>query len=187
MTGTPGLGQVHATQDQLNRMAQRCEDTGQNIATGMARLVDRIQALSGGGLNGTANVALQDVSAQLNDGLTKIINALGELRTMQVDEGKMFGVPIYKLFGGPTRAATVVISAQRRDPMVTVRPAIARFAKALGPVDAVVDKARCLAHTRRPSLVLGSGGCFRASTRTSATSVSCSTSRARTAGVRIRT
>jgi WXG100 family type VII secretion target len=91
LTGTPGLGQVHATQDQLNAMAQRCEDTGQNIATGMARLVDRIQALSGGGLSGTANVALQDVSAQLNDGLTKIINALGELSGKMSNASAQFG------------------------------------------------------------------------------------------------
>src|SRR4051812_28230355 len=79
LSGTPGMGQVHATQDQLNAMAQRCEDTGQHISTGMAQLLDRIQALSGSGMEGTANNALQGVSVQLNDGLTKIINALDEL------------------------------------------------------------------------------------------------------------
>jgi WXG100 family type VII secretion target len=85
------MGQVHATQDQLNAMAQRCEDTGQNIATGMARLLDRIQSLSGGGLSGTANNALQDVSVQLNDGLTTIINALGELSGKMSNASAQFG------------------------------------------------------------------------------------------------
>jgi WXG100 family type VII secretion target len=85
------MGQVHATQEQLTAMAQRCEDTGSNIATGMAQLVDRIQALSGGGMAGTANNALQDVSVQLNDGLTKIINALGELSGKMSNASKEFG------------------------------------------------------------------------------------------------
>jgi uncharacterized protein YukE len=73
-------------------MAQRCEDTGQNIATGMARLLDRIQALSGAGMAGTANNALQDVSVQLNDGLTKIVNALGELSGKMSNASTQFGV-----------------------------------------------------------------------------------------------
>jgi WXG100 family type VII secretion target len=91
LSGTPGIGQVHATQEQLNAMAQRCEDTGQNIATGMARLIDRIQSLSGSGMSGTANNALQDVSVQLNDGLTKIINALGELSGKMSNASAQFG------------------------------------------------------------------------------------------------
>lgn len=85
------MGQVHATQDQLNAMAQRCEDTGQSIATGMAQLLDQIQTLSGGGMAGTANNALQDVSVQINDGLTKIINALGELAGKMSHASKHFG------------------------------------------------------------------------------------------------
>jgi len=72
-------------------MAQRCEDTGQNVATGMARLLDRIQALSGAGMAGTANNALQDVSVQLNDGLTKIINALRELSGKMSNASTQFG------------------------------------------------------------------------------------------------
>lgn len=86
------MGQVHATQDQLNAMAQRCEDTGQNISTGMAQLLDRIQALSGSGMEGTANNALQGVSVQLNDGLTKIINALDELAGKMSSASKQYGV-----------------------------------------------------------------------------------------------
>lgn len=46
-----------------------------------------------------------------------------------------------KLLDGPTRAATVVFSAQRSDPMISVRPAIARFAAAAGPIDALIDRA----------------------------------------------
>ena len=46
-----------------------------------------------------------------------------------------------KLLHGPTRAATLVISAQRRDPMIPVRPAIARFAAAAGPVGGLIENA----------------------------------------------
>lgn len=86
------MGQVHATQEQLNAMAQRCENTGQDISTGMARLLDRIQSLGGGGMAGLANNALQDVSVQLNDGLTKIINALDELAGKMSNASKQYGV-----------------------------------------------------------------------------------------------
>jgi WXG100 family type VII secretion target len=86
------MGQVHATQEQLNAMAQRCEDTGQNVARGMAQLLDRVQALGGTGLDGSANSALQGVSVQLNDGLTKIINALDELAGKMSNASKQYGV-----------------------------------------------------------------------------------------------
>ncbi|MCI4065031.1 WXG100 family type VII secretion target [Micromonospora sp. R77] len=86
------MGQVHATQEQLNAMAQRCEDTGQGIARGMAQLLDRIQSLGGAGMAGAANNALQDVSVQLNDGLTKIINALDELAGKMSNASKQYGV-----------------------------------------------------------------------------------------------
>ncbi|GAA2666762.1 MULTISPECIES: WXG100 family type VII secretion target [Actinoplanes] len=85
------MGQVHATQEQLNAMAQRCEDTGQNVSRGMAQLLDRIQSLGGGGFQGTANNALQDVSVQLNDGLTKIIRALDELAGKMSNASKQYG------------------------------------------------------------------------------------------------
>ncbi len=86
------MGQVHATQEQMTAMAQRCQDTGQSIATGMAQLVDRIQALGGGGMAGSANNALQGVSVQLNDGLTKIINALDELSGKMSNASQQYGV-----------------------------------------------------------------------------------------------
>jgi WXG100 family type VII secretion target len=86
------MGQVHATQEQLTAMAQRCQDTGQSIATGMAQLVDRIQALGGGGMAGAANNALQGASVQLNDGLTKIINALDELSGKMSNASQQYGV-----------------------------------------------------------------------------------------------
>ncbi|WP_280116824.1 WXG100 family type VII secretion target [Micromonospora echinofusca] len=92
MTGTPGVGQVHATQDQLNTMAQRCMDTGEGLATGMAQLLDRIQALGGAGMRGSANNALQSVSADLNSGLTTILNALDELAGKISNASSQYGV-----------------------------------------------------------------------------------------------
>jgi WXG100 family type VII secretion target len=92
LTGTPGVGQVHATQDQLNAMAQRCQNTGEELATGMARLLDRVQALSGGGMSGSANNALQSVSSDLNQGLTTILNALDELSGKISNASSQYGV-----------------------------------------------------------------------------------------------
>jgi WXG100 family type VII secretion target len=92
VTNTPGAGQVHATQDQLNLMAQRCQDTGQGLAQGMAQLLDRITALSGTGLSGSANSALQTVSSELNSGLTTILNALDELSGKISDASTQYGV-----------------------------------------------------------------------------------------------
>jgi WXG100 family type VII secretion target len=92
LTGTPGIGQVHATQAQLNSMAQKCEETGQSVANGMAQLISRIEAMNNGAFAGSANSALQDVSAQLNDGLRRIINALDELAGKISDASKQFGV-----------------------------------------------------------------------------------------------
>jgi hypothetical protein len=80
LTNTPGIGTVHATQQQLNHMAQRCQDVREILASGMAQLLDRVTDLSASrGMSGTANNALQSVSADLNNGLTKILNALDEL------------------------------------------------------------------------------------------------------------
>jgi WXG100 family type VII secretion target len=73
------MGQVHATQDQLNSMARRCDDTGRTLASGMAQLIEQIQSLSGAGMSGAANTALQNSSSELNQGLTRILNALDEL------------------------------------------------------------------------------------------------------------
>ncbi|WP_328343216.1 WXG100 family type VII secretion target [Micromonospora sp. NBC_00421] len=92
MTNTPGLGQVHATQEQLNQMAQRCNDTGAGLAQGMAQLIDRVQTLGGGGMRGSANNALQDVSVQLNDGLKKIISALDELSGKMTSAATQYGM-----------------------------------------------------------------------------------------------
>lgn len=78
-TPTPGLGNVHVTQEQLTTMATRCTTTAENISTNLTNLIDRIQALSGSGMSGQANVALQNSSAQLNGGLRKVIGALNGL------------------------------------------------------------------------------------------------------------
>jgi WXG100 family type VII secretion target len=73
-------------------MAQRCQDTGQGLAQGMAQLLDRITALSGSGLSGSANSALQNVSGELNSGLTTILNALDELSGKISDASTQYGV-----------------------------------------------------------------------------------------------
>ncbi|GLY01730.1 hypothetical protein Acsp01_21090 [Actinoplanes sp. NBRC 101535] len=86
------MGQVHATQEQLTAMAQRCDDTGQNISQGMRQLLGQIQGLSGAGFQGTANNALQDVSGQLNDGLAKIMSALSELGAKMSSASTQYGV-----------------------------------------------------------------------------------------------
>jgi WXG100 family type VII secretion target len=86
------MGSVHATQEQLTTMAHRCEETASSLATGMAQLVGRIEGLSGAAFAGTANVALQGVSAELNSGLTKIMNALDELAGKMSNASTTFGV-----------------------------------------------------------------------------------------------
>jgi uncharacterized protein YukE len=86
------MGQVHATQDQLSAMAMKCEETGQSVAQGMAQLIDRIQGLSGVAMAGTANTALQEVSAQLNEGLKKVLNSLDELAGKMSNASQQFGV-----------------------------------------------------------------------------------------------
>jgi WXG100 family type VII secretion target len=86
------MGQVHATQNQLNAMASKCEETGQSVARGMAQLIERVEQLGGGGLAGSANTALQGVSQQLNEGLTKVLNALDELAGKMSHASKQFGV-----------------------------------------------------------------------------------------------
>ena len=45
-----------------------------------------------------------------------------------------------RLLGGDPQAATVIVSAQRRDPLVSARPAIERFVAAAGPADALVER-----------------------------------------------
>ncbi|UWP80474.1 WXG100 family type VII secretion target [Dactylosporangium fulvum] len=92
MTDTPGVGTVHATQDQLNTMANKCMETRESIATGMAQLLDRINGLSGAGMSGAANNALQGSSAQLNQGLTKMLNALDDLAGKISNASSTFGV-----------------------------------------------------------------------------------------------
>jgi uncharacterized protein YukE len=86
------MGQVHATQDQLNAMAHKCEETGESVARGMAQLIDRIQTLGGAGMAGSANSALQDVSSQLNEGLKKVLNALDELAGKMSNASQQYGV-----------------------------------------------------------------------------------------------
>lgn len=83
---------MHATQAQLNQMAQRCQDVRERLATGMAQLLDRVTDLGGSGMSGSANSALQSVSADLNNGLTKILNALDDLSGKISSASSQFGV-----------------------------------------------------------------------------------------------
>lgn len=46
-----------------------------------------------------------------------------------------------RLLGGETLAGTLVISADRRDELVSATPAIERFAAALGPIDTAIETA----------------------------------------------
>ncbi|MFD0747630.1 WXG100 family type VII secretion target [Phytohabitans flavus] len=92
MTQTPGIGNVHATQAQLNQMATRCQDVRERLATGMAQLLDRVTDLGGSGMSGSANSALQGVSGDLNNGLTKILNALDDLSGKISSASTQFGV-----------------------------------------------------------------------------------------------
>ncbi|GAA1808020.1 hypothetical protein GCM10009682_32290 [Luedemannella flava] len=92
LTTTPGVGSVHATQQQLTAMAQKCEETGQSLASGMAQLIQRIESLSGTAMAGAANNALQGASVQLNEGLKKILNALDELAGKMSNASSQFGV-----------------------------------------------------------------------------------------------
>lgn len=64
----------------------------EDLAQGMARLLDRINDLGGQGMRGTANNALQSVSADLNNGLTKILNALDTLAGKISDASTQYGV-----------------------------------------------------------------------------------------------
>jgi WXG100 family type VII secretion target len=92
LTGTPSVGNVHATQDQLNAMAQRCQDVRERLATGMAQVLDRVTDLGGSGMSGSANSALQSVSADLNAGLTRVLNALDDISGKISNASTQFGV-----------------------------------------------------------------------------------------------
>jgi WXG100 family type VII secretion target len=83
---------VHATQAQLNQMATRCQDVRERLATGMAQLLDRVTDLSGSGMSGSANAALQQTSGRLNEGLTKVLNALDTLSGQISSASTQFGV-----------------------------------------------------------------------------------------------
>jgi uncharacterized protein YukE len=89
MTNTPGVGVVDLTPDQLVAMANRCEETGQDLATGMAQLVERIESMPGAG---AAYGALQSQSQQLNDGMRQILNALDTLAGKISNASTKFGV-----------------------------------------------------------------------------------------------
>jgi|ADGO01.1.fsa_nt_gi Proteins of 100 residues with WXG. len=85
----PGIGQVTATQEQLDAMAQKCQETRESIAQGMASLIQRIEAIT---MRGAAANALQEKSAQLNQGLRTVMDALDELSGKISNASKQYGV-----------------------------------------------------------------------------------------------
>jgi uncharacterized protein YukE len=85
----PGIGQVSATQTQLDAMAQKCQETRESIADGMARLIQRIESIT---MRGAANNALQEKSVQLNEGLQKVMDALDELSGKISNASTQYGV-----------------------------------------------------------------------------------------------
>jgi len=85
----PGIGQVTATQAQLDAMAQRCQETRESIAQGMAQLIQRIESIT---MRGAAANALQEKSAQLNDGLKKVMDALDWLSGQISNASRQYGV-----------------------------------------------------------------------------------------------
>jgi WXG100 family type VII secretion target len=86
------MGNVHATPDQLDKMAGKCMATREDIAGGMAQLIQRIEQLSGGGMAGRANAALQESSGQLNQGLKTVLDALDELAGKMSNASSQYGV-----------------------------------------------------------------------------------------------
>lgn len=89
MASGPGIGQVTATQAQLNTMAQKCQETRESIAQGMANLIQRIEAIT---MRGSANNALQEKSGQLNQGLRTVMDALDELSGKISNASTQYGV-----------------------------------------------------------------------------------------------
>src|SRR5262249_28254169 len=91
-------------------MAQKCEQTGQSLATGMAKLINQIESMNNRAFAGSANTAFQNVSAQLNEGLRTILNALDELAGKMSSASKQFGVQDEDAANAITKAASSVHS-----------------------------------------------------------------------------
>ena len=85
----PGIGQVTATQAQLDAMAQKCQETRESIAQGMAKLIQRIESIT---MRGAAANALQEKSVQLNQGLKTVMDALDELSGKISNASAQYGV-----------------------------------------------------------------------------------------------
>ena len=85
----PGIGQVTATQAQLDAMAQKCQETRESIAQGMAQLIQRIESIT---MRGAAANALQEKSVQLNQGLKTVMDALDELSGKISNASAQYGV-----------------------------------------------------------------------------------------------
>jgi ESAT-6 family protein len=86
-----GMGVVHATQDQIVGMAHRCDETASVLSRGMAGLIASIEGLGGSGLQGRANVALQNTSQHLHHGMATITQALTELAGKMSSASRQIG------------------------------------------------------------------------------------------------
>jgi WXG100 family type VII secretion target len=105
VTDTPGIGSVHLSEAQLTQLAQRCEDTGASIASGMSQLMAQIDSLNAGAFQGVARDAFQGATYQLNDGLTTILRALDTLAGKMSNASTQFGVHDGDAAADITRAA----------------------------------------------------------------------------------
>jgi WXG100 family type VII secretion target len=91
-TVTPGVGTVDANAETVNRVASMCENTAQSLAEGMSQLMNQVDQLGGGGMNGQAYQAFAGVSGDLNRNLTTILNALDELAGKMSNASSQYGV-----------------------------------------------------------------------------------------------
>ena len=120
------------------------------VGYGQAIIEPLNEEISGWGWAGTPTPAAGGTAAQVNWG-----SAVRDALQWYIVNGRVVANPYQakieglkaKLFNGPQMAATVVISAQRQDPLVSTAPALDRFRKAAGAPDAIV--ARALADGRR--------------------------------------
>jgi uncharacterized protein YukE len=69
-------GDFKLSPDQLQRVTSQCQGTGDSLSRGMANLISEISSMPGAG---AAYQALQTQSANLDEGMRKILRALDEL------------------------------------------------------------------------------------------------------------
>jgi uncharacterized protein YukE len=83
---------LDAQQDTLNQVASMCENTASSLADGMSQLINRVEALGGGGMNGKAYNAFAGVSHELNQNLKIILDALDDLAGKMSNASSEYGL-----------------------------------------------------------------------------------------------